>query len=190
MTVRPDPLRARASDVDALASSLRRGGSALDDVPALLERVLTEESWREFVTQRGEEVRHERFADFVVTPPLAGLGSTVDLVRRIVSDKVVVLDLLDQALQGKVGAHSNNVTRTPKGNSSDAALRRLRKDRPDLHAEVLHGNLSAHAAAVAAGFRPRTITVRADSPESIAATLRRQLDAEQIAELARLLQEG
>ena len=33
-------------------------------------------------------------------------------------------------------------TQKPDGNSSSAALRRLRKDRPDLHAKVLGGELS------------------------------------------------
>jgi len=61
----------------------------------------------------------------------------------------------------------------PTGNSESAALRRLRKDRPDLHAQVLAEQLSAHAAAVQAGFRPKTFTVRADKPESIVGTLRR-----------------
>jgi hypothetical protein len=45
------------------------------------------------------------------------------------------------------------------GNASAAALRRLRKDRPDLHAEVMAGEQSANAAAIEAGFRPKTATV-------------------------------
>lgn len=47
----------------------------------------------------------------------------------------------------------------PTGTSTAAALRRLRKHRPDLHAAVLAGRMTAHAAMVAAGFRPKTITV-------------------------------
>lgn len=185
-----DQLRRNASLVEMLGGALRDGDHALGAVPSLLRQVLEAESWREFVTQRGEHVSHERFADFVTTPPLAGLGSDVDLVRRIVAADRPALDLLDQALQGRVGAHSNNVTRTPKGNSADAALRRLRKDRPDLHAEVLAGALTAHAAAVQAGFRPRTVTVRADSPKSTADTLRKHMKPDDIATLARLLLEG
>lgn len=63
----------------------------------------------------------------------------------------------------------------------------LRKDRPDLHAQVLDGELSAHAAAVQAGFRPRTITLRLTTPESIAATLCRQLDPDMLRAVVKLI---
>ena len=43
----------------------------------------------------------------------------------------------------------------PSGNSRAAALRRLRKDRPDIHARVLAGELSPHAGMIEAGFRKR-----------------------------------
>ena len=43
----------------------------------------------------------------------------------------------------------------PTGTSRAAALRRLRKDRPDLHTRVLGGELSAHAAMIEAGFRKK-----------------------------------
>lgn len=179
--------------IDALGSALRFGGAALGDVPDLLKRVLRSGMWRDFTTQRREHVRHERFAEFVAAAPLAGLGSDVGLVRRIVAGDMEALDLLDQALQNKIGkpeSLSNIQDKAPSGTSRDAALRRLRKDRPDLHAEVLAGRLTAHAAAVQAGFRRRTITVPVDSPESAAATLRRQLDPEQLSTLARLLLES
>jgi hypothetical protein len=69
------------------------------------------------------------------------------------------LDLLDQALQGRQGertdlvdnVHDVEEVERPAGNTSAAALRRLRKDAPELHARVLAGELSPHAAAVEAG---------------------------------------
>lgn len=192
-------LHRNANLVDSLGAALREGGHALGTVPALLKKVLTEESWREFVTQRGEHVLHERFPDFVTTPPLAGLGATIEVIRRIIADDPEALDLLDQAVQNGHGgdrSKSNNVTVAPAGNSTDKALRRLRreadagnKQAADLRAEVLAGRLSAHAAMIQGGFRPRTFTVRADSPASVAAALRRQLDPEALAELRRLLNE-
>jgi hypothetical protein len=43
----------------------------------------------------------------------------------------------------------------PTGTTAAYAHRRLRKDRPDLHARVLAGEISPHAAMVQAGFRKR-----------------------------------
>lgn len=185
------PLRARGSVVDALSSALERGGHGLSNVPVLLHRLLSEESWREFETLRGEVVSYERFADFVATPPLKGLGTDIDLVRRIVKDAPETLDLLDQALQSSTGRPPESVsirnTFRPVGTTQAAALRRLRKDAPELHAEVLAGRLSAHAAMVKAGFRHRTVSVPVDQPEAVAKALRRNLSPEDLAAVAQLL---
>ena len=48
-----------------------------------------------------------------------------------------------------------NVHIRPAGNSRAAFLRRLRKDRPDIHGRVLAGELSPYAGMVEAGFRKR-----------------------------------
>jgi hypothetical protein len=69
-------------------------------------------------------------------------------------------DNQDQSQQGRrsdlvddTSGNINEVERRPTGTSVEAALRRLRKARPDLHARVLAGELSAHAAMIEAGFR-------------------------------------
>lgn len=193
MTILADPLRARGSSVAMLSDALRRGGSALESIPSQVKELLRTGGWQHFVTKLGKEVHHERFADFLVTPPLAGLGATVETVRRLVVDDDEAVTLLDGAVRNSVGRprKGNNVIPSKRpGNTKEQALRRLRQDAPELHAEVIAGRLSAHAAAVRAGFRPRTFTVRADSPESIASTLRRQLPPEQLSTLVRLLLEG
>lgn len=191
-----DPLKRNAHLVEALGSALREGEHGLGTVPGLLKRVLSEESWREFVTQRGEHTEHERFVDFVTTPPLKGLGASVDLVRALCRDDPKALDLLDQALQNPPHVHIGqsdsdvitiNPDPSPRGTSREGALRRLRKDAPELHAEVLAGRLTAHGAMVKAGYRPKTFSVRTDSAEAVARALRRQLDADTLAAVLRLL---
>lgn len=72
---------------------------------------------------------------------------------------------------------------TFRGTGRDYSLRRLSREAPELHAKVLAGQLSAHAAAVQAGFTPPIFTVRATTAESIAATLRRQLSPEILAKV-------
>jgi hypothetical protein len=49
------------------------------------------------------------------------------------------------------GANNVHASERPSGNSRAVFLRRLRKDRPDLHARVLAGELTPHAGMVAAG---------------------------------------
>lgn len=184
--------------VEALGSSLRYGGSALEDVPALFKRLMAEEAWREFVTPRGKVVHHERFASFLATPPTEGIGASVELFRRIIADDPEALDLFDRAMQRKDGGDRRsadfsvdniNAEPRPTGTSKDYALRKLRKDAPELHAEVLAGNLSAHAAMVKAGFRRKTRTIRLDDADSAAKTIRKHMPLEARQRLARLLLE-
>jgi hypothetical protein len=185
-----DDLRANALINDSLGSALRSGDHALGTVPALLKRVLADETWREFITKRGEHVQHERFADFVTTKPLGGLGSDVPLVQRIVADDNETLDLLDRALQNPVGTNvpiDNINTSKADGTSRSQALRRLRKDAPELHSEVLAGHLSAHSAMVRAGFRPKTVAVPVTRPEAVARSLLKYMSADDIAQLVALL---
>lgn len=107
--------------------------------------------------------------------------------------KARLADAADQANKSRQGYRSdlgNNIPEVegrPEGTSAAKALRRLRKDRPDLHAEVLNGRLSAHGAAVQAGFRPRTTTVPVDNPDRLAAALRRNIPADVLAEVIRIL---
>ena len=189
------PLRARGGLVDALSSALDSGGHGLSNVPALLKRLLAEEGWREFETVRGEVVRHERFEEFVTLPPLKGLGTSVGLIKRIVADDPEAVDLLDRVLQGEHGGDRSKLdniqlaspSSAPTGTSQARALRRLRKDAPELHAEVIAGRLSAHAAMVKAGLRTRTISVPVERPDRVAAALRRHMTQEQLEELVRHL---
>lgn len=193
--------QANAALVEALGSALREGEHGLTTAPKLLLRILREQSWREFVTQRGEQVRHARFERFVTMPPLKGLGSSTRLITKIVdaiddeAERVEARDLLDQALAGRQGERTdlgNIVTEVsrPEGNSQAKALRRLRKDRPDLHDEVLAGRLTAHAAMIQAGFRRKTVSVPVDRPEAVANTLRKNLSPEHLSRLIRLLDES
>jgi hypothetical protein len=182
--------------VQSLGSALLSGQSQLSNVPGLLKRLLREGMWREFVTPMRQTVTYDRFEDFVVTPPTKGLGASVDLIRRIVKDDAEALDMLDVALQRPHGgdtrsdsAQTNvdniNVGR-PAGTSKEHALRKLRTSAPELHADVLQGRLSAHAAMVQAGYRKRTASVPLN-PTDAAATLRRLFTDEQWQEFAELV---
>lgn len=202
--------KANAALVEALGSALREGEHGLKTGPALLVRVLSEESWRSFVTQRGEEVKHQRFEHFVTMPPLKGLGASMRLIDKLIesvedrAERAQARNLLDEILQREHGGDRRSKAANfkldniqlesdvvaPSGTSREAGLRRLRKDRPDLHADVLAGRLSTHAAMVEAGFRKRKISIPVASPGDTARALRRNLEPGQIKELVELLTSG
>jgi hypothetical protein len=122
----------------------------------------------------------------VITPPLKGLGGTIELVRDMVKRDPVALDMLDQVLQGKEGrppketVDNINGLERPTGTSEAQALRRLRHHFPDLHRRVLAGEMSAHRAAILAGFRHPTAIVRTDDARSAIATLLKHYGREEL----------
>ena len=180
--------------VESLESSIQRGGHALADVPGLLKRVLIEDAWREFVTRRGELVRHERFSNFVSTSPLGGLGADMALIDRIVGTGDPELLRLLRGAQ-EVGPGYRSDLQPPsdsnggltQGEASAYTAERLAREAPEEYEAVKRGEKTVHAAAISAGIRRRRIPVRLDSPESAAETLRKHMPPDTRRALARLL---
>lgn len=201
-----DALKENDSYVSELRSAIREGDIGLKHVPALLKRILKEERWkRRIVQQTNEMVEFESFIDFVVTKPLQGLGADLDLIKRICGNDSEALDLIDQAVTGKPGGPIGNRKRSsihnttndnimvgimsnePKqGTSRQYAFRRLRKSRPDLHAKILAGEMTANAAMIEAGFREKRIAIPLH-PERAARIIRRHFSGEQVRQLVELL---
>ncbi len=201
-------LAARGTRIGAIGSALQSTDTRLSTVVDGIKGVLADGSWREFVTSRGEHVQHDRFAEFVTTSMLSGLGVSLDLIERVIADDDDALDLLYAALGEKRRPRSDRVEIAanpdivsinddqdkPDGNSKRHALERLRKEADagneqaaTLRAEVLAGRLSAHQAMVSAGYRPKTVTVPPGRPESVARTLRKHMSPEDLARLVALL---
>ena len=181
--------------IEALASAVNHGGAALCDVPWLVKSVIREGAWRCFQPRMGDlaEYTAAQFNDFVTAEVPDGLNATEAMLRLICKEDHEALDLLDQAYQRPTGRPKKSGTllpvlpNRPEGNTSAKALRRLRKDRPDLHAEVIAERLSPHAAMIEAGFRRPTCTVPKDSVEAAAQALRRHFSPADLADLARRL---
>ncbi len=153
----------------------------LSDVPMLLRKILSEELWRSFhVEQTGEEVKYVCFVDFVVTKPLEGLGADLDTLKRLCAGHQDVIDLIDRAEQGKHGGdrkserikrvnHSLDTSKhTPR---TSQLLRRLRKDYPELHGQVLKGKITVNEGAIRAGIYPSRVSINTRSPASAAASI-------------------
>ncbi len=158
---------------DSLVNELQRaiyeGGDTLAAIPARVVEIVEQDVWRERVIQAtGEIVHFSRFEDFVTTPPLEGLGTDLRTLKNLCRDDPAALDALDRATAkpNHRPETNNNIMSSSEpakqGTSNTYALRKLRKDRPDLHEQVIAGEKSPHAAMVEAGFRKRAITVPED----------------------------
>lgn len=177
--------------VSSLRVAMREGSFGLSNAPELVKRILRDGAWKErAIEQTGEVVSFASFAAFVAAPPLGGLGADLTAIKRLCRDDVEAVDLIDRVTQLKPGPQpetNNNIQELqPTGTSKAATIRRLRKDRPDLHTRVLAGELSPHAAAIEAGFRKRTITIPLDV-DIAAQALRRHFTANDLATLRQLL---
>lgn len=187
--------RLRQSDivVDCMRSAIGEGASGLNDVPGLLKQIIQEELWRERVIQQtGEIAAFERFIDFIHTKPLEGLGTDKKTLERLCADDPAALDALDRATRNEPYIKSNddvdNINVRPDGTSAAYALRKLRTGAPVLHARVLAGELSPHAAMIEAGYRRKTIQVPADV-DGAAHALARKFTTQELQRLIELLSE-
>lgn len=171
--------------VATLATAVFHGSHTLVNVPRLINRIIGEELWREYV-RGGEVAVFDSFAELDT-----GLGTNVRTLQHLCRDDPGALDALDQAVVRTPGrpplnVDNMNVIPRPTGASTSNAIRRLRRSRPDLHGRVLSGELSTHRAMVEAGFRKRQFSVFAD-PQRAASALRRHLKAEDLERLVELL---
>lgn len=143
--------------VQALQDSLADGKHGLAAVPKLITRIIKEGMWRSFwCGPLNVMVEHESFESYVTDEMPTGLGADMRTIRNICNEDSIARDAIDEVTQNKPCIHAvDNIHGRPTGTSRDAALRRLRKDQPKLHAKVLSGELSAHAAMVEAGYRKK-----------------------------------
>jgi hypothetical protein len=179
--------------VQHLQQRWSEGALDLQAVERLLGEVIESGAWQSFHTPNGVSVKPANFREFITAEPFQGLGATEEKIAALLGDDNNAVVKMRNLLKGRPGRPStpkeshNNVMGLTQGNRRDYTLDRLQRDAPELFDAVQRKELSPNAAAVQAGFRPKTFTVRADRPESIVSTLRRQLDPEVLAMVTKLL---
>lgn len=152
---------------------------------AALREVIIAGAWRSYQPPLGARCEYGEFREWVEAKVPRGLETTIANLGEIAGNDTSLRDAIDQATKREGGRPTetfDNIqgsSSAPTGTAKDAALRRLRKDRPDLHAEVLAGKKSPHAAMVEAKFRKRTITVPVDV-EGAARVLKRHFRVSQL----------
>jgi hypothetical protein len=184
-------LLTRGRYVEDFRRTLRKGDEyGLGAVPQLVKGVIETGAWQARLIEKTGEVQEFRsFEEFVMTPPLEGLGSSLRRLKHICQDDKEALDAIDWVTghsQGKrtdlvSNVHEVKEEKRPAGNTAKRALRKLRKDRPDLHQQVIAGKKSPHAAMVEAGFRKKTLTIPADI-EGAARRLVKHFDPDELCE--------
>lgn len=198
-TEQGENLRLRDTYVNSLARSLA-SGSALANVPSLLKKVIAEQMWRErFVTQTKQVITFKSFREFVEADPPEGLKANVNLLLRICADyeDMEAVSMISTEVGGNKGAPigNSNATKTnvsntniclgedkpTRGDTTDYTVRRLSKQRPDIHAKVIAGELSPNAAAIEAGFRKTKFQLPTD-PAAAGHYLAKRVDHEWLIE--------
>lgn len=175
-----------------LSRALLDGTRDLGTVPALVVRIVKDKLWRQWVdpTSGRQYGPFQSFEHFVTTSAAeGGLGILVKQLQDLCRSDPAALAAIEEATDPVPGKHHphDNIMRSEQGTSSTYALRRLRKDRPDLHERVLAKELTSHAAMLEAGFRHKTITVRLNDPASAARALKRHMTKDDLAKLRDLL---
>jgi hypothetical protein len=161
---------------------LSRGGGALEALPTVIRRILEDGVWRSLPDKNGE--CFPDFPSFVEYPLWWGLETKYSrLVEFCKGDRechALLLEAMPAA--GKRGRPAkdaaekpDNVRNSEYGNSASHTLRRLKRDHPDLAERVIAGDISAHAAAIRAGFRKPSITLQPNNATRAAERIREVL---------------
>lgn len=186
----------------SLGNAAHSGDHGLKNVAGLLRRALDKHVWKErIIVETGE--KFEGFPNFEIyteANPPKGLGIDVETLKRLVEHDPKLIDDIDKLTQRSKGnptganqyQSGNGVNHSissseEKRNRSTQQLRRLRKDYPDLHAQVLRNEKTINEAAVEAGIYPARIAVNLNDAKSAASTLLTWGSPEFLAELRRLL---
>jgi hypothetical protein len=185
-----DKVKADGGLVTALFQAIEHGQNRIASVPGLLKQVIQEDAWRQFALPHSVSVRqYQHFSEFVQDY----LGISIDDLKAICTSRAdhEALDLIDRVTTAQHGGDHSKVDNVSlasasDGNSNTYALRKLRKDAPEIHAQVIAGELSPNAGMVKAGFRVKTFTIKVDTHSTVKA-IQKHFNHEQRQEIIELL---
>jgi hypothetical protein len=119
------------------------------------------------------------------------LKAEVGIDERAIKNAIKKAELAARGTNIQIGhrgfQRSDNITSLERGTSETYTIRRLRRDRPDLADRVEQRELTAHAAAIEAGFRPKTVSIPVTKPEAVAKALLKYMSEDDIAKLITML---
>lgn len=172
-------LRYNHTLIQGLQDTIEDGKEGLGGVPKYIRKVIREKAWEiRVVRQTGQIIEFDTFTEFVEAHPPGGLNTSVDMLKRMCQKDPEALRMLRKATTGKHGgdrrseeAQNKSVNHTvgQRGDSVGYILSRLKRDgEEELARKVVSEEMSAHAAAIKAGYRKRRFSVYAHRPEKAA----------------------
>jgi len=177
-----------------LLNASRDTANGVYTLPGLMAGMLEGDGWREMIRPKdGKVFTHSTIAEWVLGEPWGGLNfkswDMLYVILQRTEDGQGVMTRLHElgapvnglaadtpkigpaAGPGRGNKKVDNVNLLGGGNSANYIVGRLKRDRPDLADQVIKGQLSAHAAAVAAGFRDKTVQVGKDPQKAASAII-------------------
>jgi len=151
--------------------------------PCCIEKIINEKIWAKVTDKKDEPFKS--FEAFCKHPLWHGLELTIDelmtYLKRSPEIRGLVIGELDvqpepggnhnpYGCKGKANQNDNiNLIQEepePKGGTSPTYIaKRLKRDNPELFSKVQSGELTAHAAAIVAGFKKPMVQVRTDNAD-------------------------
>jgi hypothetical protein len=159
----------------------------LRDIPALLAEIIEQGAWKKW-RWVGSDFTAASIDEYVTVPPPRGLGASVGLIQRLLADHPKALEAFERERRGEraqaieapallpVGRPKNednsrnekDVTRViGRSDTAAYAIARLRRDRPDIHARVLAGEITPNAGMIEAGFRKKRPSTKRNAVQQI-----------------------
>lgn len=171
----------KQAPIKAAQDALMRGDMALTQVlPAAIRTILDEKLWEGRVDSHGNPF--SCFREFAEHPFWEGLNvQPYDRLNDYCKGDTDLIVKIREAGKRKRGPKKNPTNNRETGYTTQAAtLERLQKEFPKHYERVKAGELSAHAAAIEAGFRKPTRSIPIDSPESAMRALLRVFTKENL----------
>ena len=137
------------------------GAGRLQNFPGLIKKIIELRAWEERQIRTGEIVRLKSLAELITLPQLRGWNEDLKKIEALLKDDPEALAAFRKEIHGNQGQRTdlgNNITEVNErvtGTSRAYTLSRLKRESPELFAEVCDGKLSANAAAIKAGFRKK-----------------------------------
>jgi hypothetical protein len=165
-------------------SSARYSVSYFGTLVESLRQVVADDLWRDFVVPPDREHTFDTFTEF-----LEYAGTTSDELLAVLRSRGEhqlagqVLGLVNTEPLGQYGTNQHvgvGNTNSQDENDTSYVVARLRRDNPDLAAEVIAGLISPHAAAIQAGIRKPRASVRIDDPKAAVKTLLKHFTRDQL----------